>query len=319
MDWSACAICQKDTGEPLRCPLNKVSGPVADRAEACKTFLENVSGFRCLDRLPRPLVFGEDTTVEDFIQNKAQWHKSCHNDFSTFRLERAQKKRDAEEAGPSHEANKKRHRDSSPMLKNVCIFCTEANEHLHEICTLGVDANIRQKAVELQDTALLARHGNCDLIALEGKYHLSCLTDFRNRHRSYLRQKQRTEDLGTEEGRAKARAFIELVTYMESSIQDGVFFFKLSELRSLYTDRLQSLGVHQIVNHTRFKEMILSHFPGAQEQRKGTNVIIVFEQGMQDILRQAMADNFDEDASVLAKAARIVRDDIFKADGFKCP
>eukprot|EP00745_Piridium_sociabile_P022178 TRINITY_DN34414_c0_g1_i3.p3 TRINITY_DN34414_c0_g1~~TRINITY_DN34414_c0_g1_i3.p3 ORF type:complete len:107 (-),score=18.04 TRINITY_DN34414_c0_g1_i3:1156-1476(-) len=106
---------------------------------------------------------------------------------------------------------------------------------------------------------------------------------------------------------------------MESSIQDGVFFFKLSELRSLYTDRLQSLGVHQIVNHTRFKEMILSHFPGAQEQRKGTNVIIVFEQGMQDILRQAMADNFDEDASVLAKAARIVRDDIFKADGFKCP
>jgi len=47
----------------------------------------------------------------------------------------------------------------------------------------------------------------------------------------YFKQKQRKEDLGSEEGRAKARAFIELATYMESSIQDVIFFFSLSELR----------------------------------------------------------------------------------------
>ena len=34
---------------------------------------------------------------------------------------------------------------------------------------------------------------------------------------------------------------------------------------------------------------------------------------MQDILRQAMEENFDKDASVLAKAARVVRNDISKA------
>ena len=38
---------------------------------------------------------------------------------------------------------------------------------------------------------------------------------------------------------------------------------------------------------------------------------------MQDILRQAMEENFDKDASVLAKAARVVRNDIFKARGFR--
>ena len=58
------------------------------------------------------------------------------------------------------------------------------------------------------------------------------------RHRSSVRQKKRSKSLQDGEGRAKARAFIELVAYMENSIQDGIFFFKLSDLRRLYIDRL---------------------------------------------------------------------------------
>ena len=81
--------------------------------------------------------------MEDFIQNKAQWHKSCHKDFSKYRLEREQRKKDAEEAGPSSEPSQKRQRTSSPMPKIVCIFCTGAEGHLHEICILGAAANIR--------------------------------------------------------------------------------------------------------------------------------------------------------------------------------
>jgi len=37
---------------------------------------------------------------------------------------------------------------------------------------------------------------------------------------------------------------------------------------------------------------------------------------MQDILRQAMEENFDKDAFNLAKAARVIRNDILKARGF---
>ena len=60
----------------------------------------------------------------------------------------------------------------------------------------------------------------------------------------------------------------------------------------------------------------MTHSPGAQEQRKGKNAVIVFEQGMHDILRQAMEENCDKDAFNLAKAARVIRNDIFKARGF---
>ena len=37
---------------------------------------------------------------------------------------------------------------------------------------------------------------------------------------------------------------------------------------------------------------------------------------MQDILKKAMEENFDKDAFDLAKAARVVRNYIFKARGF---
>ena len=37
---------------------------------------------------------------------------------------------------------------------------------------------------------------------------------------------------------------------------------------------------------------------------------------MQDILRQALEENFDKDAFNLAKAVRVVCNDIFKARGF---
>ena len=46
-------------------------------------------------------------------------------------------------------------------------------------------------------------------------------------------------------------------------------------------------------------------------------MIFVFEEGMQDLLKQALTPSFDEDASILAKASSIVRRDIFQAPGFK--
>ena len=141
-------------------------------------------------------------------------------------------------------------------------------------------------AADLQDTVLLSRLGITDLMASEAKYHFECMSDFRNRHRSYLRRKRRTDDIqNSEEGRVKARAFLELCTYMEISVRDGQFFFKLIELRSLYTERLKALGVHENINPTRFKDLILEYFPGPQEQSQSKYTIIAFKEGMQDVLK----------------------------------
>ena len=51
-----------------------------------------------------------------------------------------------------------------------------------------------------------------------------------------------------------------------------------------------------------------------QSDRK--NVIIVFEKGMQQMLKQTMKGDPEGDALILMKAARIVREDIFQSKGF---
>ena len=55
-------------------------------------------------------------------------------------------------------------------------------------------------ASDLQDTALQTMVDGGDLTALETKYHLhlSCLTELRNRHRSFLRQSQGSNSDGNE-------------------------------------------------------------------------------------------------------------------------
>ena len=45
-------------------------------------------------------------------------------------------------------------------------------------------------AKDLNDTSLLTKIQGGDLIALESKYHLSCLAKLRNCHRSYLRENE---------------------------------------------------------------------------------------------------------------------------------
>ena len=56
----------------------------------------------------------------------------------------------------------------------------------------------------------------------------------------------------------------------------------------------------------------MKRFAEAQEQHDGKNTIIVFKEGMEKVLKEALKKwDFSEDAVILPKAAVIVRDDIF--------
>ncbi|KAG0714919.1 hypothetical protein GWK47_013185 [Chionoecetes opilio] len=188
---------------------------------------------------------------------------------------------------------------------------------MHEFRTLGADDNVRFMASDLQETELMDRiEGAGDLIALEAKYHLACLVGLRNRHRSLVRQRETSKDEPANVKKFKARAFAELLTNIENEIEEGTFCFKLASLRHLYVTRLADFGITSEINKGRFKEQVLNHFPHGQEQSAGKEVILVFEQGMQGMLKQAFKLDFEGDALILAKAARIVRNEIFSSSGF---
>ncbi len=79
-------------------------------------------------------------------------------------------------------------------------------------------------AKDLQDTSLLAKIEGADLIALEAKYHFRCSATLRNRHRSHTKENNNAFSECVEEEKKEARAFVELIAYIENSVEVGIFF-----------------------------------------------------------------------------------------------
>ena len=83
-------------------------------------------------------------------------------------------------------------------------------------------------------------------------------------------------------------------------------------------NHLKDLGIKKAINKTRLKVRLLEHFPEALEQFDDRNTVIVFKKGMENMMKEALKKcDFSEDAMTLAKAATIVRNDIFNHQAFK--
>ena len=191
--------------------------------------------------------------------------------FATPKLEKAKERqsakrqRETEEEESGVQRNSKRRQAS--MNNEVCIFCAkDSDEILHDFTSLAVDKKIRDMAKELEDFELLSRISGGDLVAIEAQYHIGCLTKFRNSHRSLKRKEDNMDDDSLNEMINESRAFVELTTYIETSVDEGKMFFKLSELHSMYEARLRDLGIPKQINKTRLKTSLLDHFRDAQER-----------------------------------------------------
>ena len=77
-------------------------------------------------------------------------------------------------------------------------------------------------------------------VAIEAKYHFPCVTKYRNRYRSYLREKNKNTDFRYEQ--AKARAFTELILYIECGIEEGTYLLRLTLFRPGFFYRLNVQG-----------------------------------------------------------------------------
>ncbi len=65
--------------------------------------------------------------------------------------------------------------------------------------------------------------------------------------------------------------------------------------------------MNKSINKTRLKNDVLEYFPESQEQQDGKSIVIVFREGMRNMLKEALKKrDFTEDAFILAKAAAIV-------------
>ena len=279
-----------------------------------RAFLQNIEQFKEFDALPVNLKIGPEVSFELLAKSRASWHKSCHLKFSNSKLERARNKRKSDD---NQDETLTRVRGQFLSSKAVCLFCGETGD-LHEVMTLEVDEKVRKMATDLQDSALLKHLAGGDMIAIEAKYHKKCMTNLSNRHRAFLRQSQDCQS-GEEDEKNEGIAFVDLISFMESFIDDGKYVLTLTELHQLHINRLQDFGIKIEVNRTRLKSRILTHFPGKlQEQSDGKTVLLVFNEEMASILREELwKHDYETDALTLAKAARIVRRVMFNQPGFR--
>ena len=91
----------------------------------------------------------------------------------------------------------------------------------------------------------------------------------------------------------------------------------MPELHSMYENRLKDFGNANSINRFRLKNRLLKAFSEPSEQSVGRSIVIVFRKGIAAILKETLKErDFSNDALTLARAAKIVRQDIFSNRGF---
>ena len=311
MDWSLCAICQQRSNDEVLYPCK---GKKINALDVYRNFFNNVVEFKQLQALPCKLSFDEENTPETFLENNACWHKLCHQKFNNEKLKRKKKGR-MQDPDEEETIRQSKRQACSTSVRNHCIFCREDSGILISYSTKCAEDNLRNMADNMEDTEILAQILTGDLVALDVKYHFTCLTKYRNRYRSFCRQKDNEDRTKTEI--ARAQAFVELVTTMEDEIEDGTYSFKLNELHAIYTKRLQQLGINSIVNKTFLKDKIIEHFKdfGLKDvYRHGKPTILIFPEGVKDLMEDnKLLRDYENEAFLFAKVAKICREEIFSS------
>ncbi|CAG2225133.1 unnamed protein product [Mytilus edulis] len=188
IDWANCILCQEIIDEKLICPFDYKRLNVG---AGYQSLADNIKKFHELRLMPE----GINVCIENldegsgiaqyFINQKACWHKSCNLKLNRTKLNRAEKRTSHERIDNKATTSKKsRHSFSVQSTSNpsVCFFCNEnGQEALHESSTFRKDTRVRECAVKLNDTLLLAKLSAGDLIAQEAKYHSKCLVSLYNR------------------------------------------------------------------------------------------------------------------------------------------
>lgn len=320
IDWTKCIICQKETNKLVRHPShsNRV-----DKTTGYKSFVTNWEHFKKLGCLPvniNLLTFDDGPGIVETLKNhNAGWHKSCILKFNNTQLHRAEKRKAKghpleEECTPTKYTRQSNVRDTPKIEEtSICFFCDEVNstEDLHNASTMQMDAHVRQYAHELQDKHLLAKLSAGDLVAQGAKYHKKCLTDLYNKVKSWTRAKQDREHEDIIGGIALA----ELIAHIEEQGEkgDSATVFKLSDLTKTYLKRLEQLGAKSSVDFahsTRLKRRILTQIPQLKEHKQGREILLAFDSDVGNALKKAYETNYDDEAIILARAARIVRRDM---------
>ena len=265
-----------------------------------ETFLLAVSSFRKLNALPCPILFPETSTVSDFVQNRAIWHKSCHRKFSSDKVRRVQLKKDNFE---SAESSSNHCFDTYSCFICGHVYCVVT--HTTELKTVSFQTcndNIHSIVNSLQDQRLQSIIAGRNLVECKAMYHDACLKQLRERSLK-LSPSHFSSAVKAEED-----SFNDICNHIRSSIDKKEYILPLADLYSKYMELLHASNVLKSVNRTVFKERILAYFQEAKAEENNRKLFIIFKDKATLLLEQNFGRPHDsDDDEMLNKAARLLR------------
>ena len=239
LNWTLCVICQTPSDQHLITPTQAGYESLASNLQQ---FVDR-SALQSSVRIDR---MNDGSGIENtLMSNNAKYHKMCRSKYNSRQLERiasasttvltvSDSGDDESQLPTSSGARSTRSASNASDIKKTCIFCDGVPENsspLVAAMTKDTGPNIYTRAVELQDTKLLAKLSGDDFVALEVKYHKICYVKFLTRFRSHERCNRDTSTSHPHR-HVYGSVISELVQYMEHMFLYGSTapVFKLSEL-----------------------------------------------------------------------------------------
>ena len=313
-NWNLCVLCQDDTTAALECPAKSKRAVVRS---GYKSLAKHLIQFQSLGHMPMAIdvrrIDDGDGFEATMTRHQASWHKTCRLKFNQTKFDRLNEKFLQEK--DSQGIQTRSTHETVDLKDAICIFCDQpaGSEGLHNASTYEIDKRVRQYALDLQDTVLLTKLAAGDMIAIEAKYHKSCLTALCNKARAVAGSTSGSN----QHNNLDSIALAELVAYMEDcrNETDIAPVFKLTDLAQLYKARLEQLGVEVDgrVHTSRLKLRLLAVLPNLKATSQGKNVMLSFDDDIGGALQKACDHDYysDSDAMHLVRAAKIVRKQMF--------
>ena len=293
----------------------------------------NIEIFERLDESPIALQFQEidkKLLTKLFIKNDAKFHKSCNNQFSDMKIERAEKRLQGkgdqitedvfgiEQSCSSAIQGSSKRTSTRLRITNdsiaKCFFFDNSNGTLLKVLTFQLEKRVRKCANILGDNVLLGKLSSGDMIALDAMYHSTC---FLNLY-SECNQKETDVTYDDTDKQIHGQVLSEHAQYMEQVAKDDIKnnVFKLVDLARLYKERAIELGGHtsERVHTTKLKNRLLAHVENLREYKDKKLSYLTFDENVGTVLKSYYEKSFDNEAFLLSEAAKILRCDIFAKD-----
>ena len=335
-DWSACMICQTQTGQPLICPINgrkhnpsDVYVQFAERFDAMAKISEPPKDHFKLQNLFQSCLSLANIAAE-MSANKGLWHKECYLRYNMQAKDRLEKRTysnatstddmlvtkdmqatipqqgqgPAELVDTMNDGRRKSLRASGDFKNDRCIFCQlHSTETLLNIMTVEAGVRFYSMALALQIQPLLtyleyANKGEKG-VEQEMKYHILCRTTFLNKFKTHNRSTI------IDNSNEAARAFCNLIQYIAAQVEEGLHFFTLPILADLHQGFRDALGITTTFNKSMLKDKLATYFEGEASWIQRDNMK-TFSLCFHSALQKGVITT-DEKFKVISQCATIVR------------